>query len=113
VFSLVTYPIVKLLSVSTSLIMKLLPVKESQGDRLSEEELRAMIRTANTQGLLDMQETEAHQNLFRFSEQVARTLMTHRSEVEWVDSTEPRVGAHRAGEGQYPFQIPRVPRERG
>ncbi|HOZ40570.1 MAG: HlyC/CorC family transporter [Flavobacteriales bacterium] len=89
VFSLVTYPIVKLLSVSTSLIMKLLPVKESQGDRLSEEELRAMIRTANTQGLLDMQETEAHQNLFRFSEQVARTLMTHRSEVEWVDSTRP------------------------
>ncbi len=89
VFSLVTYPVVKLLSVSTSLILKLLPVKENQGDRLSEEELRAMIRTANTQGVLDKQETEAHQNLFRFSEQVARTLMTHRSEVDWVDSTLP------------------------
>lgn len=89
VFSLVTYPVVKLLSVSTSLILKLLPVKENQGERLSEEELRAIIRTANTQGLLDKEETEAHQNLFRFSEQVARTLMTHRSEVEWVDSTRP------------------------
>ena len=25
----------------------------------------------------------------RFSEHVAKTLMTHRSEVEWIDSTEP------------------------
>lgn len=88
-FTLATYPIVKLLSVSTTLIMKLIPVKENDSDRLSEEELRAIIRTANTQGLLDRQESEAHQNLFRFSEHVAKTLMTHRSEVEWIDSTEP------------------------
>ncbi|HOY27905.1 MAG TPA: hemolysin family protein [Flavobacteriales bacterium] len=88
-FTLATYPIVKLLSVSTSLIMKLIPVKENDSDRLSEEELRAIIRTANTQGVLDRQESEAHQNLFRFSEHVAKTLMTHRSEVEWIDSTEP------------------------
>ncbi|MBL7954532.1 MAG: HlyC/CorC family transporter, partial [Flavobacteriales bacterium] len=88
-FTLATYPIVQLLSVSTSLIMKLIPVKENDSDRLSEEELRAIIRTANTQGVLDRQESEAHQNLFRFSEHVAKTLMTHRSEVEWIDSTEP------------------------
>lgn len=88
-FTLATFPIVKLLSGSTSLILKLLPVKEGAGDRLSEEELRAIIRTANTQGVLDRQESEAHQNLFRFSEHVAKTLMTHRSEVEWIDSTKP------------------------
>ncbi len=88
-FTLATYPIVQLLSVSTTLIMKLIPVKENDSDRLSEEELRAIIRTANTQGVLDRQESEAHQNLFRFSEHVAKTLMTHRSEVEWIDSTEP------------------------
>ncbi|MBL7950487.1 MAG: HlyC/CorC family transporter [Flavobacteriales bacterium] len=88
-FTLATYPIVKLLSGSTALIMKLIPVKENDSDRLSEEELRAIIRTANTQGVLDRQESEAHQNLFRFSEHVAKTLMTHRSDVEWIDSTEP------------------------
>ena len=89
VFSMLTFPIVKLLSVSTSLILKVLPLKENTGDAVSEEELRAMIRTANLEGVLDKQETEAHQNLFRFSDQVARTLMTHRSEVEWIDSTRP------------------------
>ncbi len=88
-FATLTFPIVKLLSVSTTLLMKFIPVKEGQGDRLSEEELRAIIRTANTQGVLDRQESEAHQNLFRFSEHVAKTLMTHRGEVEWIDSTKP------------------------
>lgn len=88
-FTLATYPIVKLLSVSTTLLMKLVPVREGADDKLSEEELRAIIRTANTQGVLDKQESEAHQNLFRFSAHRARTLMTHRSEVEWIDSTKP------------------------
>lgn len=89
VFTLATYPIVKLLSVSTSLLMKLIPVREDASDKLSEEELRAIIRTANVQGVLDQQESEAHQNLFRFSEHRARTLMTRRGQVEWIDSTRP------------------------
>ncbi|MDX9749490.1 MAG: hemolysin family protein [Flavobacteriales bacterium] len=88
-FSKATFPIVKLLAASTSLILKVLPIKEVDSDRVSEEELRAMIRTANLQGVLDKQESEAHQNLFRFSDQVAKTLMTHRNELEWIDSTSP------------------------
>jgi putative hemolysin len=89
VFTLATYPIVKLLSVSTTLLMKLIPVRENAADKLSEEELRAIIRTANVQGVLDKEESEAHQNLFRFSAHRARTLMTHRGQVEWIDSMRP------------------------
>src|SRR5690606_15987967 len=89
VFSRITFPIVKLLSASTALILRVLPIKASDNDRVSEEELRAMIRTANVQGVLDEQESEAHQNLFRFSDQVAKTLMTPRNELEWIDSTKP------------------------
>jgi len=89
VFTLATFPIVRTLSLSTALIVKLLPLKESTSDHLSEEELRAIIRTANLQGVLDKQESEAHQNLFRFSDHVAKTLMTHRTDLEWIDSTRP------------------------
>lgn len=89
VFTLAMYPFVKLLSFSTAVVVKLLPIREDAGDRLSEEELRAIIRTANVQGVLDKEESEAHQNLFRFSEHRARTLMTHRGQVEWIDSTRP------------------------
>jgi len=89
VFTKITFPLVRLLSISTALIVKLLPIKEGTGDHVSEEELRAIIRTANRQGVLDKQESEAHQNLFRFSDHVAKTLMTHRSDLEWIDSTKP------------------------
>jgi len=88
-FTILTYPIVKLLSGTTTLLMKLVPVRENTSDRLSEEELRAIIRTANTQGVLDRAESEAHQNLFRFSEQTAKMLMTHRGHVEWINSEDP------------------------
>ena len=89
VFTNITFPLVKLLSVSTALIVKILPIKESTEAKLSEEELRAIIRTANLEGVLDKQESEAHQNLFRFSDHVAKTLMTHRNDLEWIDSTQP------------------------
>ncbi|MBK6541187.1 MAG: HlyC/CorC family transporter [Flavobacteriales bacterium] len=89
IFTNITYPLVKLLSVSTALIVKILPIKESTEAKLSEEELRAIIRTANLEGVLDKQESEAHQNLFRFSDHVAKTLMTHRNDLEWIDSTQP------------------------
>lgn len=88
-FTRITYPLVRLLSGSTSLILKLLPLKENQDEPVSEDELRVLLRTANQQGVLEKQETEAHQNLFRFNDQVAKTLMTHSTELEWIDSEKP------------------------
>lgn len=87
VFAMVTFPIVKLLSASTSLLLKLMPVRTVSEERMSPEELRAILRTARMQGVLDTEESEAHQNIFRFSGLRARNLMTHRNDVEWVDST--------------------------
>ncbi len=75
----------KLLSISTSLILKLFGVKQKRGDRLSEEELRFMLKTASTQGILENEESQAMQNLFSFTDQTAKSLMTHRSEIEWID----------------------------
>lgn len=89
VFTLLTFPLVRLLSGSTALILKLLPLKPGQDEPVSEDELRAMLRTANLQGVLEKQETEAHHHLFLFTDQVAKTLMTHSSELEWIDSEKP------------------------
>ena len=89
VFTRVTYPVIKVLSVTTHLILRLLRIKDRTEDRLSAEELRSIIRTANMQGVLDREESQAHHNLLRFSEEVASTLMTQRGLVEWIDSTRP------------------------
>jgi putative hemolysin len=85
IFTLITYPFVKLLSISTSLILKLLGIKESETERVSEDELRFMLKTAGKQGVLENEESEAFQNLFSFTDQTAKSLMTHSSEVEWIN----------------------------
>jgi len=85
-FTKITYPFVKLLSVSTTLILKLFGVKGNEGEHFSEDELRFMIKSARTQGILEKEESEVHHNLFSFTDQTAKSLMTHFSEVEWINS---------------------------
>lgn len=84
-FTTATYPFVKVLSVSTTLILKILGVKDNSGENITEDELRFMLKTARTQGVLEKEESEVHHNLFYFTDQTAKSLLTHRSEVEWID----------------------------
>lgn len=63
-FTLITYPFVKLLSVSTNLILKIFGVKGNESENISEDELRFMLKNARKQGVLEKDESEAHLNLF-------------------------------------------------
>lgn len=85
IFTMITFPFVKLLSVSTNLILKIFGVKENDAEKVSEEELRFMLKTAGKQGVLENEESQAMQNLFSFTDQTAKSLMTHSSEVEWIN----------------------------
>jgi putative hemolysin len=84
-FTLATYPFVKMLSLSTKLILKIFGVKENDTDRMSEEELKFMLFNAGKQGVIESDESQVHQNIFSFNDQTAKSLMTHSSEVEWVN----------------------------
>jgi putative hemolysin len=85
IFTFATFPFVKLLSVSTNLLLKLFGIKENEAERISEDELRFMLKTAGKQGVLENEESQAMQNLFSFTDQTAKSLMTHSSEVEWIN----------------------------
>ncbi|MES2593290.1 MAG: hemolysin family protein [Bacteroidota bacterium] len=87
-FTIITYPFVKLLAVSTNLIFKLIGIKENDSDKISEDELQFLLKSAGKQGVLEKEESEVHHNLFSFTDQTAQSLMTHRTEVEWVDYNE-------------------------
>lgn len=84
-FTLFTFPLVKVLSFSTRLALRLFGIKERNEDALTEEELRQLIKTAGTQGVIEDEESRFHQNIFSFADLKARNLMTHRTEVEWID----------------------------
>ena len=84
-FTYATYPFVKLLSVSTKLILKISGLKENEAEKISEEELLFLLKNAGKHGVLEKEESQVHQNLFSFTDQTARSLMTNSTDVEWIN----------------------------
>jgi putative hemolysin len=83
-FSKVFYPFVRLLSISTNFINKILGVKK-HNDRITESELRQMIKTASIEGVIENDQNTLHEKVFYFADKKAKHIMTHRTEVEWID----------------------------
>jgi putative hemolysin len=84
-FIFITYPFIKLLSFSTLIILKILGIKETVEEKISEEELIGLLKNASKQWILDKDEWIIHNNVFSFGEQTAKSMLTHRNEVEWID----------------------------
>ncbi len=84
-FMKLTHPFVHLLSLSTSIILRILGIKEAPEERLSEDELRSLLKNAGKQGVLDTEESRIHHNIFSFGDQKAKSIITHRNEIEWID----------------------------
>lgn len=82
--SILFYPFVRLLAISTNLVNRLIGLKP-RNEVVSEMELRAMLRTASHEGVIDADENIIHEQVFYFSDKRAIHLMTHRTDVEWVD----------------------------
>lgn len=86
--SIIFYPFVKLLSASTSLINGLIGIKPKE-EVISEMELRAMLKIASKEGIIERDENIIHEQVFYFSDKRAKHLMTHRTDIEWVDVSRP------------------------
>ncbi len=67
------------------IILKLLRIKEIWEERLSEEELIFLLKNAWKQGILNKEESTIHHNVFSFWDQTAKSIITHRNKVEWID----------------------------
>ena len=85
-FTSFTYPLVRLLSGSTNLIIKLLRIKpKGEAQTVTEEELRYMLRIAGREGVLEHEEEQLHQNIFSLYDQSNYNLMTNRADIDWIE----------------------------
>lgn len=84
ILSVVFYPFVRFLAVSTNLFNKLIGIK-GEDSLISEMELRALLKTASLEGVIEKEENIIHEQVFYFSDKRTRHIMTHRTDVEWVD----------------------------
>ena len=88
-FNLVS-PFIKLLSISTKGVLKLLRMKtEDQEEIVTEEEIKAMLKMGAESGTVEDSEREMINSVFSFGDKSARELMVPRREVFAVDIEEP------------------------
>lgn len=88
--SKIAYPITKLLTVSSNIVLKLFGDKTSFSEaKLTEEELRAILYESHKAGTLQKDEHEILDNIFDFSDIAAGQIMTPRSKIFAVDIGEP------------------------
>ncbi len=87
-FSAAFYPFVKLLSASTNFFVGIIGIK-MQNEQMTEAELRQMIKIASSEGVIENDQRVIHENVFYFSDKKAKHLMTHRTDVEWINIDKP------------------------
>lgn len=82
--SSITFPIIWLLSKSSHLIVRLINIKTSDS-QVTEEEIKAIISEGTEQGTIEEAEQEIIERVFHLSDRNITSLMTHRTDIEWID----------------------------
>jgi putative hemolysin len=89
VLSIVAAPFVRMLSFSTEIILKLLRIRDTSANAVTEEEIRAMIEEGSESGVIDRQESAMVRNVFRLDDRQIASLMTPRSDIVYLDLEDP------------------------
>lgn len=78
-------PVVSLLSVSGSAVLKLLRIKESDKDAVTEEEVRTVIAEGTASGVIDPVEHKMLEGVLRLADRPVRAIMVPRPDIVWID----------------------------
>jgi putative hemolysin len=84
-FSRIASPIIFLLSASTDLILGIFGVKKYEEPKLTEEELKVMLDEGATAGVIEEEEQDIMERVFRLGDRRADAVMTPRKEIVWLD----------------------------
>ena len=88
--SKITAPFIKILSLSTSLFMKILQLdNEELEEKVTKEELKSLIEEGKENGALNESEQEMIEGIFEFDDKRAEKVMTPRTEVYCIDIKDP------------------------
>ena len=90
VLSTVSYPLVWLLSSINIGIFKLFNLKDSTENRVTEDEIKAMINEGSESGTIEEEEKDIIERVFHFGDRNITSLMTHRTDIVWFEINESR-----------------------
>ena len=78
-------PFVRLLSISTEGVLKLIGVRDAGRHILTEEELHMMLDESTQSGIIEQQEHKMVRNIFRLDDRQVSSFMVPRTDVEYFD----------------------------
>jgi putative hemolysin len=84
--TIITYPFIWLLTKSTHLIATILGIRKNDA-AVTEEEIKAMISEGTEHGDIEETEQEIIERVFHLGDRNITSLMTHRSDIVWMDMT--------------------------
>ncbi len=76
IFTFLSYPFVKILTLSTRLLLQLIHSGQSENQKLSDADLKSLLSLAYREGTLEKEELKLHENIFSFYEQSVESIMT-------------------------------------
>lgn len=83
--SVLTSPAVRLLTVSTDILLRVLRVKPSAEPPVTEEEIQVLLEQGTQAGVFEEAEQDMVTGVFRLGDWQVSTLMTPRTEIVWLD----------------------------
>jgi len=84
VVTMISYPFIWLLTRSGNFIVKILKIKNKDFN-VTEEEIKAIINEGTEQGTIAEAEQEIIERIFHLGDRNITSLMTHRSDIIWLD----------------------------
>lgn len=88
VLSVLTSPFVWLLTVSNTILVKLFGIKSSVESRVSEEEIKSIIRESAEGGEIQDIEQDIVERVFEFGDRRVNSLITHKSDLVFFNETD-------------------------
>ncbi len=85
-FKTIFKPLVKILSFSTNIVVRLLGLDpNADEEKVTEEEIRMLVDAGEEKGVIEESQKEMINNIFEFDDILASDVMTHRTDIEAID----------------------------
>ena len=86
----VTGPLVWLLGESSAMVLRLIGGTRLPRPAVTEEELKALLAEGTKVGVLEAEERNMIERVLRLADKPVRAIMTPRTEIAWIDRTDPK-----------------------
>ncbi|MDR2009293.1 MAG: hemolysin family protein [Bacteroidales bacterium] len=87
--SKITAPIVWILSKSTTFFVKILRINDQESGKITEEEIKAIVKEGCDTGEVQEVEQEIVERVFNLGDRNVGSIMTHRTDLAWLDIDDP------------------------